>query len=68
VSGVKALFFEPEHVWHVGDEALTDVAGAHAAGLSAVWLNRNGRRWSSGIARPDHEIRSLSELPALLPI
>jgi putative hydrolase of the HAD superfamily len=27
----------PEHAWHVGDHPMADVAGAHAAGLTAVW-------------------------------
>lgn len=30
----------PEGVWHVGDSLRTDVAGAKAANLTAVWLNR----------------------------
>jgi 2-haloalkanoic acid dehalogenase type II len=56
----------PEKVLHVGDSLTTDVAGAQGAGLTAVWLNRNGIRRESGDPEPDHEIRSLTELPALL--
>jgi FMN phosphatase YigB (HAD superfamily) len=62
--------------WHVGDSLASDVAGARMAGLGAgVWLNRNdaGRPArqdadpaTSADARPDYEITSLSELPALL--
>lgn len=26
-----------EHAWHVGDHPVADVAGAHAAGLTAIW-------------------------------
>ena len=30
----------PELAWHIGDSQTADVAGAHAAGLTAVWVNR----------------------------
>lgn len=56
---------EPAAVWHIGDNLGTDVAGACTAGLTAVWLNRLGAAPPADV-RPDHEIRSLSELPALL--
>lgn len=59
------LGVEPVAVWHIGDNLGTDVAGARAAGLTAVWLNRLGAA-STVEVRPDHEIRSLDELPALL--
>ena len=52
--------------WHVGDNLRTDVAGAKAAGLTAVWLNRLGRPRDAGAPAPDYEIRSLAELPRLL--
>lgn len=57
-----------EHAWHVGDNLATDVAGAQAAGLTAVWLNRRGLSRSAGDPEPDFEIRSLSDLLALLPL
>jgi putative hydrolase of the HAD superfamily len=52
--------------WHVGDSLAADVAGAANAHLGAgVWLNRPGAPLADG-ARPDYEIASLAELPALL--
>ena len=60
------LDVEREHVWHVGDSLMTDVAGAKAAGLTAVWLNRGGLSRSKGDPEPDVEIRSLSDLITLL--
>ncbi len=60
------LDVEREHVWHVGDNLMTDVAGAKAAGLTAVWLNRGGLSRSDGEPEPDVEIRSLSDLMTLL--
>lgn len=52
--------------WHVGDSLASDVAGAVNANLGAgVWLNRTGAALPEGV-RPDYEIASLAELPALL--
>ena len=52
--------------WHVGDSLLSDVAGAANARLGAgVWLNRGGAAMPDGVT-PDHQITSLTELPALL--
>src|SRR5216684_317722 len=39
---IDKLTVEPENVLHVGDSLTTDVVGAQAAGLTAVWLNRSG--------------------------
>jgi HAD superfamily hydrolase (TIGR01662 family) len=39
-----------EDIWFVGDRLDTDVAGAKAAGMRAVWLNANGRGDPSGSA------------------
>lgn len=51
--------------WHVGDSLTSDIAGARNAGLGAgVWLNRAGA--AAPEPRPDYEITSLSQLPALL--
>ena len=57
---------ERENVWHVGDSLTTDVAGAKAAGLTAVWLNRSGLVRREGDPEPDLEIRSLSNLMAFI--
>jgi putative hydrolase of the HAD superfamily len=61
------LGLEPKNVWHVGDSLGTDVAGAKAAGIAAVWLNRNGALLNDGDPKPDYEIRSLAELAEILP-
>lgn len=60
------LSVAPEDVWHVGDSLTTDVAGAKAAGLTAVWLNRSGYSRNEGDPEPDIEIHSLTKLSALL--
>jgi HAD superfamily hydrolase (TIGR01509 family) len=37
------LGVRPEDIWFVGDRLDTDVAGAKAAGMTAVWFNPNNR-------------------------
>lgn len=56
------LAIERKSVWHVGDNLRTDVEGAKAAGIAAVWLNRRGQIRREGDPQPDLEIRSLSNL------
>lgn len=56
------LKVERESVWHVGDSLNTDVAGAKAAGIIAVWLNRRGLVRRESDPEPDLEIHSLSSL------
>jgi putative hydrolase of the HAD superfamily len=51
---------------HIGDSLLQDVAGAQAAGVSAVWLDRTGAGRASQPSNPrTGTISSLSELPRL---
>jgi putative hydrolase of the HAD superfamily len=56
----------PSQVLHVGDDPVTDVAGARAAGCRSVWLNRRGSEWPSGLARADAEVSDLAGLAELL--
>lgn len=51
---------------HVGDHPEIDMEGARAAGLRAVWLNRDGRDWPSHLQQPDGVVRDLNELDSLL--
>ena len=50
--------------WHVGDCIDTDVAGANAAGITSVWLNRRATG-THPTAIPTFEIETLDALPAL---
>ncbi len=58
------LGIAPEHVLHVGDDAVLDVRGARAAGLRTAWLNRSAAAWPADEAGTpaDIEIRELGEL------
>lgn len=64
---LDALGVQPSAALHVGDDARTDVGGAKAAGLSAVWVNRLGAV-AVGDHAPDAEVSTLAEVPALLGI
>jgi putative hydrolase of the HAD superfamily len=56
---------EPERWVHVGDDLDTDVAGAQACGMKAVWINRSGRELPEGY-EPDAELPSLAGLAELV--
>jgi 2-haloacid dehalogenase len=58
--GVAAdgIAFQSSNAW--------DAHAASAFGMKVVWCNRYGQRRERLPGRPDHEIRSLSELPALV--
>jgi putative hydrolase of the HAD superfamily len=51
---------------YIGDSYTADVGGAKGAGLSAVWLNREGSAMPSDGAQPDATIATLDELLLLL--
>jgi putative hydrolase of the HAD superfamily len=51
---------------YVGDRADLDVAGAHRAGMHAIWINRDTAALPPGIEPPQHEIRDLGELAQIL--
>jgi HAD superfamily hydrolase (TIGR01509 family) len=60
----------PEHCLVVGDNLMADIAGAGAAGMKSVWINRDqgsapeDGRWSDRVAkpRPDWVAASLTEV------
>jgi 2-haloacid dehalogenase len=55
-----AMSFQSSNGW--------DAYAASAFGMRVVWCNRYGQRPERLPGRPDHEIRSLAEFPALLGI
>ncbi|HKE84756.1 MAG TPA: HAD family hydrolase [Vicinamibacterales bacterium] len=54
------LGVEPADIWFVGDRLDTDVAGAKAAGMTAVWFNIGARRETSH--HPDLTVADWSAL------
>ena len=47
---------------HVGDLPESDVAGAKAMGMKAIWFNKDESKLKAEEFSPDYEIRSLPEL------
>ena len=55
-----AICFQSSNAW--------DAYAASAFGMRVVWCNRYGQRPERLPGRPDHEVKSLADLPALLGI
>jgi HAD superfamily hydrolase (TIGR01549 family) len=60
-KALLGLGVKPHEAVHVGDLLQTDVAGAKASGMKAVWLNK-GHRKEARQYKPDYQIRELVEL------
>jgi len=70
-AALAALEVRPEEAVMVGDSLERDIVAARAAGVYAVWLDRETPGTSGSLAseagmRPDARIMGLRELPALL--
>ena len=52
-AACAALGVEPAAALYVGDDLLLDVAGAQAAGMRALWLNRHGASQSAALGAAD---------------
>ena len=57
--------FHKTHTAILGDSLSADMQGGKNAGITTIWFNRDDMPDEEGVC-PDYEIRSLSELPALL--
>jgi FMN phosphatase YigB (HAD superfamily) len=64
-AACERLGLPPHAVLHVGDDPELDVAGAGAAGLRSVWLNRNGAPWAHAHS-PDLHVSDLAQLADIL--
>ncbi len=56
----------PESAIFIGDSAEHDIAGAHAAGIDAVWINRAGLPWPSLTPAPRYVASGLADVRVLL--
>jgi 2-haloacid dehalogenase/putative hydrolase of the HAD superfamily len=63
-QALAVLGLRAEEVLHVGDSLSADVAGARAAGIAAVWVNRRGRPVPDGMD-PAFVIGQLTDLTAI---
>jgi 2-haloacid dehalogenase len=51
---------------HCGQSQRTDMVGAKPLGITVAWINRRGLPLAADVPRPDHELRDLRGVPALL--
>ncbi len=56
----RELGVDPHECLVVGDSLRADIAGAKAAGIRSVWINREGAPRPEDAAQPDWEIGTLS--------
>lgn len=56
----------PTEAIFVGDSVEFDMAGAHAAGIPTVWINRQLRPWTESGPPPARQIHTLADLLQLL--
>ena len=57
---------KPDEAVFIGDSPEHDIAGARAAGIRTVWINRTDRIWPDAELPPDFEARDLTEVRRLL--
>ncbi len=65
-EALSALDARAERTYHVGDSLDSDVAGARAAGVGAVWLSGDAAAEPEPEPRPDHTVATLAELPSVV--
>ena len=65
-AALSALSVRPDRAVHVGNSLRSDVAGAWAAGVEAVWLAEEADPSAARDPEPDHAISTLTELPSVI--
>ncbi|MDE6030623.1 MAG: HAD family hydrolase [Oscillospiraceae bacterium] len=61
---LESTGLKPHEVIHIGDSLSSDVAGAQAVGIRALWLNRNSREVPHGVLSVKSLTEALAELNA----
>lgn len=65
-EALRLASVRPDEAIVVGDSPEFDIAGASAAGIRAIWLNRTGRPWPPDLPPAAYEVHSLAALRHLL--
>jgi putative hydrolase of the HAD superfamily len=65
-TGLRGLDLRAADVLFVGDTFADDVAGAHAAGLDAAWIDPRGRCVPPGVRAPAFVVPALAALGPML--
>jgi putative hydrolase of the HAD superfamily len=55
----------PSALVHIGDNPVTDIFGAAAAGVQTLWFNQYNDAWPDHLKPPDFEVNALSDVVAL---
>jgi putative hydrolase of the HAD superfamily len=63
---IEGTGLAPQQVVYVGDDPALDVVGARAAGMHAIWINREQSQWPADLEPPSHAVQTLHELGAVL--
>jgi putative hydrolase of the HAD superfamily len=63
---LERLKVAPHEAVMVGDSLKRDIAGARAAGIATIWINRYNRTLDEGQPIPDFQLTNLRDLPTLL--
>jgi HAD superfamily hydrolase (TIGR01509 family) len=63
---LAALGTAPSHTWFVGDDPRGDVQGACDAGLNAVWIDAEGKKYPADLPPPPATIGALDEILPLV--
>ncbi len=63
---LESMGLPPEDTLFVGDRIDIDVAGAHAVGMDAAWINPDADPVPPGLAPPTYELRDLADLRGIL--
>lgn len=61
---LTAAGVRPEEARYVGDHLWHDVAGAQSAGITGIWIDRDGHELQPDHPKPDLVLRTLADLPA----
>jgi 2-haloalkanoic acid dehalogenase type II len=61
---LQSLNISPDEILHIGDSS-SDIEGAHKAGITSCFINRNNRKWNH-LVQPDYVIRDFNELLDIL--
>ena len=63
-STLAEMNARPKNALHVGDNLLSDIAGAHRAGMSTAWIS--GYDFREAEVKPDYVLKDLTDLPAVV--
>jgi putative hydrolase of the HAD superfamily len=65
-AALRGLGLRSDEVLFVGDTFAEDIAGAHALGIDAAWIDAKGAGVPAGATPPRYVLRTLPELAAAL--